>query len=295
MTGHPDTSATSPVAAAIDALPPLRDVIARHEMRAEKSLGQNFLLDLNLTAKIVRLAGSLEGMDAIEIGPGPGGLTRNIVRTGVRTLTAIEKDSRAPAVLADLIDAAQGRMRLEEADALTLDLRQYGTDGNRAVLSNLPYNIATPLLTGWLSQIYYGGEAAYKIMILMFQREVADRILAAPGTKAYGRLSIISQLVCDVRRGMDIPPSAFTPPPKVHSSVVVFRPRPPEGARPRLATLEALTAQAFQQRRKMIRVSLKPYVPILETLGIDPSLRAENLSVQEFARIACAIDAGRTP
>ncbi len=280
MTNHADTNA------AIQALPPLRDIITTHELRAEKSLGQNFLLDLNLTAKIVRLAGSLENRDVIEIGPGPGGLTRNILLQGARSLTALEKDRRAITALASLGEAAGERLTIAEQDALQTDPSTIGREGERLIIANLPYNIATPLLTAWLTRIYERGTDAFQGMVLMFQKEVADRIVATHTDKHFGRLSILCQFLCDVRRGMDIPPSAFTPAPKVHSTVVVFTPKKNIPVKPPLAVLEALTAAAFQQRRKMIRSSMKPYLAQIEALGIDPTLRAENISVEQYLQIA---------
>ena len=259
-----------------------------HDLRAEKSLGQNFLLDLNLTARIVRLAGSVEGKDVIEIGPGPGGLTRNILLAGAKTLSAFEKDHRAVKALKSLNEAAQGRLSLHEADALKTDITQYGEDQNRVIIANLPYNIATPLLIGWLRLIHQDGDKAITKMVLMFQKEVADRICAKPGEKQYGRLAIMCQFLCRVHHGMTIPPSAFTPPPKIHSSVVVFTPKKAEdfSVKPDFKTLETLTAKAFQQRRKMIRQSMKPYLDEITQLGIDPTLRAENLSIDDFLNIA---------
>lgn len=276
----------------IQSLPPLRDIINMHELRAEKSLGQNFLLDLNLTAKIVRLAGDIAGKDAIEIGPGPGGLTRNILLQNVASLNAFEKDTRAIKALQSLNDASGGQLNLHEADALETDITTYGQDGQRVILANLPYNIATPLLIGWLRSIHERGSDAISKMVLMFQKEVGDRICAKPGEKQYGRLAIMSQFLCDVHHGLTIPPSAFTPPPKIHSSVVVFTPKPAAAfsVKPSFKTVEALTAKAFQQRRKMIRQSLKPYIDAINTLGIDPTLRAENLSIEDYLNIAALTD-----
>lgn len=269
----------------IDSLPPLRDVIRAHDLRAEKKLGQNFLLDLNLTSKIARGAGDLRGASVFEIGPGPGGLTRGILNAGADRLTAIEYDPRAVAALQDLQTAAQGRLQILQGDALDTDLLAMAHGQPIAIVANLPYNIATPLLIGWLKQIY-DNPGTYRSMTLMFQKEVAQRIIGAPGTKEYGRLSILSQWLCDTRMLFDIPPAAFTPPPKVVSTVVHFVPKQRAPGAPAFDTIEKMTAAAFGQRRKMIRGSMKDYLPAIESLGIDTQLRAENLSVEEFIGIA---------
>lgn len=269
----------------IDSLPPLRDVIRAHDLRAEKKLGQNFLLDLNLTAKIARGAGDLRGAAVFEIGPGPGGLTRGILNAGADHLTAIEYDPRAVAALQELQAAAKGRLNILQGDALDADLLAMADGRPVAIVANLPYNIATPLLIGWLRQIREN-DGAYRSMTLMFQKEVAQRITAAPGTKEYGRLSILSQWLCDARVLFDIPASAFTPPPKVVSTVVHFTPKKIAADAPAFTAIEKLTAAAFGQRRKMIRGSMKEYLPAIESLGIDTELRAENLSVEDFVRIA---------
>lgn len=269
----------------IDSLPPLRDVIRAHDLRAEKKLGQNFLLDLNLTAKIARGAGDLAGAAVFEIGPGPGGLTRGILNAGADQLTAIEFDPRAVAALQDLQDAANGRLTVMQGDALDVDLLALAKGKPIAIVANLPYNIATPLLIGWLKQIHEN-PGAYRSMTLMFQKEVAQRIAAVPSTKEYGRLSILSQWLCETRALFDLPPSAFTPPPKVVSTVVHFVPKKIPADAPAFAAIEKLTAAAFGQRRKMIRGSMKDYLPVLESLGIDTTLRAENLTVEEFITIA---------
>jgi 16S rRNA (adenine1518-N6/adenine1519-N6)-dimethyltransferase len=281
------------IAHKIDALPPLRDVIEANDLRADKSMGQNFLLDLNLTDKIARLGGSLEGLDVIEVGPGPGGLTRRLVAQNARHVTALEKDRRAIKALASLIDAADGRLEVREQDALEADLLTIGDDGKRAIIANLPYNVATPLLIGWLHQIHIKGADAYQFMALMFQKEVADRICAPLGSKAYGRISVISQAVCGVRVQLTLPPSAFTPPPKIKSAIVVFRPREKLDDFS-LSVLETITQSAFGQRRKMIRSSLKEYVSILELLGIESTKRAEELSVQDYINIAKAVEKGQS-
>lgn len=269
----------------IDSLPPLRDVIRAHDLRAEKKLGQNFLLDLNLTSKIARGGGDLRGASVFEIGPGPGGLTRGILNAGADHLTAIEYDPRAVAALQDLQIAAGGRLDILQGDALETDVLALAGGKPVVIIANLPYNIATPLLIGWLKQIY-DNPGAYRSMTLMFQKEVAQRIVAAPGTKEYGRLSILSQWLCETRVLFDIPASAFTPPPKVVSTVVHFAPKPLADDAPAFDTIEKITAAAFGQRRKMIRGSMKDYMPAIESLGIDAQLRAENLSVEEFIDIA---------
>ena len=269
-------------------LPPLRDVISVHDLRAEKSLGQNFLLDLNVTAKIVRSAGDLAGAHVIEIGPGPGGLTRALLESEAARVSALEFDPRAVAALGSLQDAAGERLQLIHADALERDLTAL-TDEPRAIVANLPYNIATPLLVGWLRQIYENN-AAFRSMTLMFQKEVAQRICAASSTKAYGRLAVLSQWLCEAKIVMDLPPAAFTPPPKVTSSVVHFRPRLRAAEdTPDFKMVEKITAAAFGQRRKMIRSSLKDYMYAVEACRLDETLRAENLSVGDFLAIARAV------
>lgn len=275
--------------AAVDVLPPLREVIATCGLNAQKSLGQNFLLDMNITDKIVRLAQDCDGHDwadthVFEIGPGPGGLTRSLLKTSARKVTAIEFDARAVDALQGLTDAAAGDLEILRQDALRADLTVYG-DAPRVIVANLPYNIATPLLIGWLRQIRQDRDA-FRCMALMFQKEVGDRISARPDTKSYGRLAVITQWICQAAGIYDLPPSAFTPPPKVQSSVVFFRPKVLPDNAPDFAAVERVTAAAFGQRRKMIRSSLKDYMGAIEALGIDPQKRAENLSVQEFLDIA---------
>jgi 16S rRNA (adenine1518-N6/adenine1519-N6)-dimethyltransferase len=269
-------------------LPPLREVIAAHGLRAEKALGQNFLLDQNLTDKIVRLTnsagGDLSGLHVFEIGPGPGGLTRSLLQSQAQSVTAIEFDPRAVAALQDLQARAPERLAIMQGDALKADLTAL-KPAPRAIIANLPYNIATPLLLGWLRQIRQN-PGNFTLMALMFQKEVGDRILAPPGTKTYGRLSVITQWLCDVRRIMDLPPSAFTPPPKVRSSVLLFKPKLLQNDAPQFEAIEAITAEAFNQRRKMIRSSMKSYAAVIAQLGIDDARRAETLSVEEFVAIA---------
>jgi 16S rRNA (adenine1518-N6/adenine1519-N6)-dimethyltransferase len=268
----------------LDSLPPLRDVISAHGLRAEKSLGQNFLLDQNITDKIVRQAGDLSGKTVIEIGPGPGGFTRSLLRAGAGKVIAVEFDPRAVAALQDLRDVAGARLEVIQADALETNLQDL-CEGPRVIAANLPYNIATPLLVGWLKQLRKDG-GAYEQMILMFQKEVGQRITAGVGSKAYGRLSVISQWICEVKSLFDLPPSAFTPPPKVKSSVVRFVPRVLPGDVPDFKAVEAVTASAFGQRRKMIRTSLKDYAAQIEALGFDPQSRAENLTPEDYIKLA---------
>ncbi len=269
-------------------LPPLREIIARYDLRADKALGQNFLLDLNLTAKIARLADLSADMRVFEIGPGPGGLTRALLETDVRQVTAIEYDPRAITALAALEEHAAGRLTVIQADALGTDLTALAPAGPRAIVANLPYNIATPLLIGWLRQIREDHKA-FDSMTLMVQQEVAERIAAAPGGKAYGRLSVLCQWLCDVKIVMVLPPQAFTPPPKVRSAVVRFAPRPPDRLPgPPFAAVEAVTAAAFGQRRKMVRSSLKDYQPHFAACGIDPAQRAETIPVAAYIALARA-------
>ncbi len=269
-----------------EALPPLRDLIARHGLGARKKLGQHFLLDLNLTRRIAQAAGPLAGRTVVEIGPGPGGLTRALLETEAARVIAIERDKRCIAALDELARACPGRLELVEADALEVDLSRFGRD--LAVVANLPYNIATPLLIGWLRSI--GVIAA---MTLMFQKEVAERILAAPGSAAYGRLAVITQWLCTPRHLFDVSPRAFVPPPKVDSSVIALAPRAEPLAPARFETLERVTAAAFGQRRKMLRSALKSLVaapgPLCAEAGIEPTARAETLPVEAFCALARAL------
>ncbi|WP_337877530.1 16S rRNA (adenine(1518)-N(6)/adenine(1519)-N(6))-dimethyltransferase RsmA [Elioraea sp.] len=267
-------------------LPPLREVIARHGLAARRSLGQHFLLDLNLTARIVRAAGAMAGRHAIEIGPGPGGLTRALLASDAASVTAIERDPRCVTALADLRAAHPDRLRLVEADALTVDLAALAPPP-RKVVANLPYNVATPLLVGWLAQA-----GAFESLTLMFQLEVAERIVARPGTAAYGRLAVLAQWLAAVRIVLRLPPAAFTPPPKVASAVVQLVPRPhqPEGAL--FAAMERVTAAAFGRRRKMLKGALAPLgdaARLLAEAGIDPARRAETVTAGEFERLARAL------
>ena len=268
-----------------DTLPPLREVIATHGLRADKGLGQHFLLDLNITQKIVRLAGDLRGVHVVEIGPGPGGLTRAILASDAADVTAIERDARCVAALQDLMRAAQGRLRLISGDALKSDLIAL-TPAPRAIIANLPYNVGTELLLRWLKDY-----RAFTGMTLMFQREVAERICAAPGNKTYGRLAIIAQACCTVKKLFDLPARAFTPPPRVDSSVVHFIPHPDGPDTELLAALEKITAAAFGQRRKMLKSSLADYggEAFLRRHALDPMARAETIAVTDFLRLAQAI------
>lgn len=273
---------------AIDALPPLRDVIAAHELGARKKLGQHFLLDLNLTAKIARAAGPLHAATIIEVGPGPGGLTRALLSEGAERIIAIERDTRCIAALAALQDAAQGRLEIWQADALEVDMAALG-DAPRKIVANLPYNVGTPLLISWLTQA-----DCFESMTLMFQREVADRIAAQPGDAAYGRLSVIANWRCKTRKLFNVPARAFTPPPKVESAVVSLIPYPSPPHPANQQALEKVTAAAFGQRRKMLRGALKslPVDPLslLEAAGIEPTRRAETLDIAEFAALAQAFE-----
>ncbi len=272
-------------------LPPLRDVIHENELRAEKKLGQNFLLDLNLTDKIARAAGDLQDVNAVEIGPGPGGLTRSLISGPTKSVTAIEYDPRAIKALASLVNASQGKLTLLHLDALNVDVTSL-CDAPRAIVANLPYNIATPLLIGWLKQIAQDSNA-YKSMTLMFQREVGERIVAKVGDKNYGRLAVISQWLCEAQLKFDVPASAFTPPPKVVSSIVHLKPKILNEAQPAFETVEKVTARAFGQRRKMIRSSLKDYREYFDEVGLDETLRAENLSVEQFVALAICVEQRR--
>ncbi|MEO0624550.1 MAG: 16S rRNA (adenine(1518)-N(6)/adenine(1519)-N(6))-dimethyltransferase RsmA [Pseudomonadota bacterium] len=276
-------------ALAPDGLPPLRDVIARHGLSAKKALGQNFLLDLNLTGRIARASGPLEGATVVEVGPGPGGLTRALLAGGAHVV-AIERDARCLDALAEIAAHHPGRLRVVEGDALEIDAGSL-VDGPARICANLPYNIGTELLVRWLTPGVW--PPWWESLTLMFQREVAERVVAAPGTKAYGRLSVLAQWRAEARLLFSVHPSAFTPPPKVTSAVLRIVPRemPAEAlgdARP--VDLERVVAAAFSQRRKMLRQSLKALVPdpapLLEAAGIDGTRRAETLSIPEFLTLA---------
>lgn len=277
----------------IDALPPLRDVIAEHQLSAKKSLGQNFLLDLNLTAKIARQAGSLDDHDILEIGPGPGGLTRGLLSEGARHVVAVEKDARCLPALRQIAEAYPGRLTVLHGDALDLPVAEHLT-GPVRIAANLPYNVGTELLVRWLTPPEW--PPFWDSLTLMFQREVAQRIVAEPGSKAYGRLAILAQWRADARIVIDLPPQAFTPPPKVSSAVVhltaLKEPRFPAQAK----TLSRVVAAAFNQRRKMLRSSLKGLSPEIETVlkrsGIEPTARAEEISLEAFCTLSRELDAG---
>ena len=271
----------------IDDLPPLRDVIASHGLDAKKSLGQNFLLDLNLTSKIARLAGDISGHDVLEVGPGPGGLTRGLLAAGARRVVALEKDPRCMAALAQIAATYPGRLDVFNADALDFDIRGQLT-GPVRVVANLPYNVGTELLVRWLTPKDW--PPFWSSLTLMFQKEVAERIIAKPGTKAYGRLGILAQWKSDPSVVMELPPEAFTPPPKVHSAVVhleaLAEPKFPAPA----GLLSSTVAMAFNQRRKMLRSSLKSAAPDIETAlrdaGLEPTARAEEISLEGFCALA---------
>jgi 16S rRNA (adenine1518-N6/adenine1519-N6)-dimethyltransferase len=275
---------------AIDDLPPLREVIRRYDLSAKKSLGQNFLLDLNLTARIARAAGPLEGVSVVEIGPGPGGLTRALLSVGARQVIAVERDRRAIAALTEIAEHYPGRLRVVEGDALRIDLRPYLDRIPVRIVANLPYNIATALLVAWLGVGPW--PPWYDALVLMFQREVAERIVAAAGDKSYGRLGVFAQWRCETKILFDVPPSAFVPQPKVTSSLVRLVPRanplPCDGP-----MLERVTAAAFGQRRKMLRQSLKSLVadplPLLQRAGLDSTARAEEIPVPGFVALAQAL------
>ena len=270
----------------IDGLPPLREVIERHGLRAKKSLGQNFLLDLNLTAKVARAAGDLEGKTVIEIGPGPGGLTRALLMTGVKKVIAIERDDRCIAALEEISAHYPGRLEIAADDAMTVDLSRLTPPGEKVkIIANLPYNIGTELLVTWLTLPVW--PPFYESLTLMFQREVALRIAAVAGDSAYGRLSVLSGWRAQAQIMFDIPPAAFTPPPKVTSSVVHLVPRP-DPLPVELKDLEKVTKAAFGQRRKMLRQSLKSLggEALLAKASIDGTRRAETLSVEEFVALA---------
>ena len=264
-------------------LPSLRETIARHGLDARKSLGQHFLLDTALCARIAAAAGPMEGRHVLEVGPGPGGLTRALLATQAAKVLAVELDRRAVAALAELAAAHPGRLEVMEADALKVDAAAL-LPAPRRIVANLPYNVATPLLVGWLR-----GAAAIESMTLMFQQEVAERITAAPGTEMYGRLGVLAQWRCRTSLLLTLPPGAFSPPPKVWSAVVGLVPLPEDPGPALFATMERLTAAAFGQRRKMLRGALKSLgdaEALLSAAAIDPTRRAETLTIAEFDRLA---------
>jgi 16S rRNA (adenine1518-N6/adenine1519-N6)-dimethyltransferase len=281
---------------AIDNLPPLREVIAAHGLSAKKALGQNFLLDLNLTAKIARAAGDLSGHDVLEVGPGPGGLTRGLLAEGARRIVAVERDPRCLPALAEIAAAYPGRLDVVGGDALAIDAGALLRPPVR-IVSNLPYNVGTELLTRWLDPADW--PPFWESLTLMFQREVAERIVAKPGTKAYGRLAVLAQWRTEARIVMDLPPEAFTPPPKVRSSVVHLKaltaPRFPAEAK----VLTRVVAAGFNQRRKMLRASLRGLAPDIEAhlaaAGIPATDRAETVSIEKFCALARSLAGEATP
>ncbi len=278
--------------AARDGLPPLREVIARHGLAARKSLGQNFLMDLNLTARIARAAGPLAGATVLEVGPGPGGLTRALLAEGAARVVAVERDARCLAALAEIAARYPGRLEVVAGDALEVDLAPHLGEGPARIVANLPYNVGTELFVRWMTPPAW--PPWWDSLTLMFQREVAERIVARPGTGAYGRLSVLAQWRARARIAFEVNPAAFTPPPKVTSAVVHVVPAEPVGeADPQV--LEKVVAAAFAQRRKMLRQSLKTRFrdppALLAAAGIDPARRAETLSIAEFLALARAAEA----
>ena len=271
----------------MDNLPPLKDIISKYEIRAKKSLGQNFLLDLNLTSKIARYAGNLKQSDVLEIGPGPGGLTRSLLNEGARQVVSIEKDNRCIAALEEIQSLFPGRLRLLQGDALSMNVTQYLTDPIK-IIANLPYNIGTELLVRWLNSKNW--PSFWQSMTLMFQKEVANRIVARPGSKAYGRLSVMSQWRCNTKIAFNIPATAFTPPPKVESAVVHFEALNEPKFPAEVDKLEFVVSKAFNQRRKMLRGALKGHFVNVEeglfSIGILPTKRAENITVQEYCAMS---------
>ena len=271
----------------MEKLPPLKDVISRHQLRAKKSLGQNFLLDLNLTSKIARYAGNLDQFDILEIGPGPGGLTRSLLNEGARKVVAIEKDSRCIEALEEIQATFPGRLKLLQGDALSTNASEHLADPVR-IIANLPYNIGTELLVRWLTSKTW--PSFWQSMTLMFQKEVANRIVASPGSKAYGRLSVMSQWRCDTKIAFNVPATAFTPPPKVESTLVHFESLKEPKFPAEVEVLEFVVSKAFNQRRKMLRGALKGYFQNVEegllSIGVLPTRRAEDITVQEYCAMS---------
>ena len=271
----------------MEKLPPLKDVISKHQLRAKKSLGQNFLLDLNLTSKIARYAGNLDQFDILEIGPGPGGLTRSLLNEGARKVVAIEKDSRCIEALEEIQATFPGRLKLLQGDALSTNASEHLADQVR-IIANLPYNIGTELLVRWLTSKTW--PSFWQSMTLMFQKEVANRIVASPGSKAYGRLSVMSQWRCDTKIAFHVPASAFTPPPKVESTLVHFESLKEPKFPAEVEVLEFVVSKAFNQRRKMLRGALKGYFQNVEegllSIGVLPTKRAEDITVQEYCAMS---------
>jgi len=278
--------------AQIDPLPPLRDVIATHGLSARKSLGQNFLLDLNLTARIARVAGDLSGSDILEVGPGPGGLTRGLLAEGARRVLAVEKDPRCLPALAEISAAYPGQLEVIEGDALDVDALAHLTPPIR-IAANLPYNVGTELLVRWLTPAEW--PPVWTSMTLMFQKEVAERIVATPGSKAYGRLAILAQWRADANIALHLPPEAFTPPPKVSSAVVHLTALPKARFEADAAVLNRVVAAGFNQRRKMLRSALKGIAPDIEdrliAAGLKPTDRAEQIPLEGFCALARAVAA----
>lgn len=271
----------------MEKLPPLKDVISRHQLRAKKSLGQNFLLDLNLTSKIARYAGNLDQFDILEIGPGPGGLTRSLLNEGARKVVAIEKDSRCIEALEEIQATFPGKLKLVKGDALSTNASEHLAHPVR-IIANLPYNIGTELLVRWLTSKTW--PSFWQSMTLMFQKEVANRIVASPGSKAYGRLSVMSQWRCDTKIAFNVPASAFTPPPKVESTLVHFESLKEPKFPAEVEVLEFVVSKAFNQRRKMLRGALKGYFQNVEegllSIGVLPTKRAEDITVQEYCAMS---------
>jgi 16S rRNA (adenine1518-N6/adenine1519-N6)-dimethyltransferase len=276
----------------IDGLPPLREVIRAHDLVARKQLGQNFLLDLNLTAKIARAAGDLTGCDVLEVGPGPGGLTRGLLAEGARRVVAVEKDARALPALAEIAAAYPGRLTVLHGDALDIDLAAHLAPPVK-IVANLPYNVGTELLIRWLTPPAW--PPLWSSLTLMFQKEVAERIVAKPRTEHYGRLALLAQYRCEARIVMTLPPEAFTPAPKVHSAVVQLTALPEPRFPSDFNQLQRITAMAFNQRRKMLRASLKALGPeietVLQSVGIPPTARAEEIGLEAFCALARALAA----
>ncbi len=276
---------------AMDGLPPLREIIEKHNLAAKKSLGQNFLCDLNLTSKIARYAGSLDGVTVVEIGPGPGGLTRALLMEGAKKVIAIEMDPRTEPALEEISNHHDGKLQVVFGDALKQDMQAL-VSGRTKIIANLPYNVATQLLLNWLEHNPW--PTWFESMTLMFQKEVVERIVANPNSKAYGRLSVICQWRCDVKLAFTVDKANFMPPPKVTSAIVHMVPKPLSADAPSLKSLSTITLAAFNQRRKMLRASLKNTLPnaidFLTALNIDPTLRADALPVEGYLKIAKAYE-----
>ncbi|MCH9764705.1 MAG: 16S rRNA (adenine(1518)-N(6)/adenine(1519)-N(6))-dimethyltransferase RsmA [Alphaproteobacteria bacterium] len=277
-----------------DGLPPLRDVIKAFDLKAKKSLGQNFLLDFNITRRIANLAGPLNGVTVIEVGPGPGGLTRALLMEGAHHVVAIERDARCLPALEDIANHTGSKLTVHNSDALGFDWVNQAANlpGPKVIAANLPYGVATQLLVQWLHTEPW--PPWFQRMVLMFQKEVAERIVAKPGSKAYGRLAVLTQWRARPEIVMTLQPDVFTPPPKVASAIVVFHPLTATGQNPRTESLGKVTAAAFGQRRKMLRASLRTLVPnpidLLEAAGLGSTIRAEDVSVHEFVRLALVFE-----